>query len=165
MHVVLIRHAERENSGTSNPPLSTRGWLQAEKLLEKINRGEMLRPTKLWASPKGRAQQTLQKVSAFLNSEIQVIADLDERQNSENFSHFQARIRRLFHSVEKQGQENQNAVLYCCSHLDWIEEALPLIPTPTDFPADEMLWSPAQYLAFEIHDELWTVVQSGRIEV
>ena len=165
MHVVLFRHAERENAGITNPPLSARGWLQAEKLLEKINRGELLRPTRLWASPKGRAQQTLQKISAFLSIDVQVTADLDERHNSEALAHFQARIRRLFHSVEKQGKENQKAVIYCCSHLDWIEEALPLIPCTTDFSRDEMVWAPAQYLVFEVHDKLWTIIQSGRIEV
>lgn len=165
MHIVLFRHAEKENAGISNPPLSSRGWLQAEKLLEKINRREILRPTRLWASPKGRTQQTLQKVSAFFSVEIQIIGDLDERKSSEVHAHFQARIRRFFHSVEKQAQENQSAVIYCCSHLDWIEEALPMIPSTTGFSREDLTWAPGQFLIFEIHDELWTIVKSGRIEI
>lgn len=165
MHVVLFRHAERENSAAANPPLSVRGWLQAEKILEKINRGELLRPSALFTSPKGRAQQTFQKVSQFLGLEIQIMNDLDERQSSEILAHFQARIRRFFHSVEKIGNTNPNSVIYCCSHLDWIEEALPMIPSTSDFSRDDMVWSPAQHLVFEIHDELWTVEKSGRIDV
>jgi broad specificity phosphatase PhoE len=165
MHVVLFRHAERENSAAANPPLSARGWLQAEKILEKINRGELLRPTRLLSSPKGRAQQTLQKAADFLDLEVQATSDLDERQSSEILAHFQARIRRFFHSVEKIGKSNPGSVIYCCTHLDWIEEALPMLPSTMDFSRDETVWSPAQYLVFEIHDELWNIEKSGRIEV
>jgi broad specificity phosphatase PhoE len=164
MQMMLLRHAERENTGVSNPSLSPHGQRQAQALCQKIQNGELPRPTHLWTSPKNRARQTLQKISSALSLELQVIDSLDERQSSENFAQFQTRIRRFFQSVERQAKENPGGVLYCCTHLDWLEEALPLVPTLEDFSRDGMAWAPAQYLGFEIRDEFWTVAQTGRIE-
>jgi phosphohistidine phosphatase SixA len=151
MRILMFRHAERENSGSSNPPLSARGLKQAQKLVEDIDLSLITRPTKLLSSPKLRAQQTFQQIETRLGIPLQVNPDLDERQNSESADLFTRRVQRFLNSFE-----GQAGVIYFVSHLDWIEEALRLIPSDADLLHDKFQsWLPAQCLEFDYQDGLW----------
>jgi len=151
MRILMFRHAERENSGSSNPPLSARGLRQAQKLVEDIDLSMLPRPTKLISSPKLRAQQTFQQIENHLGIPLQVHPDLDERQSSESVELFTRRVQRFLNSFN-----GQAGVIYFVSHLDWIEEALVLIPSDTDLLHDRFqTWLPAQSLEFEFQDGLW----------
>jgi phosphohistidine phosphatase SixA len=151
MRLLMFRHAERENSGSSNPPLSARGLRQAQKLVEDIDLSMLPRPTKLMSSPKLRAQQTFQQIENHFGIPLQVHPDLDERQSSEPPELFARRVQRFLNSLN-----GQAGVIYFVSHLDWIEEALVLIPSDTDLLQDRFqTWLPAQSLEFEMQDGLW----------
>ena len=147
----MFRHAERENSGSSNPPLSARGLQQAQKLVEEIDLTILPRPTKLLSSPKLRAQQTFQQIENHFGIPLQVHPDLDERQSSEPAELFTRRVQRFLNSFP-----GQAGVIYFVSHLDWIEEALRLIPADADLLHDRyQSWLPAQSLEFEYQDGIW----------
>ncbi|MEZ0393171.1 MAG: phosphoglycerate mutase family protein [Pseudobdellovibrionaceae bacterium] len=153
----MFRHAERENTGSSNPPLSSRGLLQAEKLLEEIDLNVLPRPSKLLSSPKLRAQQTFLQIQNKLGVEIQILSELDERHNFESIENFSKRVKRFLNLME-----TQNGVQFFVTHLDWIEEALRLIHSDTDLLSERyQSWLPAQSMEFEIHDRLW-VLQATR---
>ncbi len=147
----MFRHAERENSGSSNPPLSSHGLKQAQKLVEDIDLNVLPRPSKLLCSPKLRAQQTFRQIESHLGIPLQIQPDLDERQSSEPIDLFTRRVQRFLNSFE-----GQAGVIYFVSHLDWIEEALRLIPSDADLLHDRyQTWMPAQSLEFEYQDGLW----------
>jgi broad specificity phosphatase PhoE len=147
----MFRHAEKENSGSSNPPLSARGLQQAQKLVEDIDLANLPRPTKLLSSPKLRAQQTFQQIESHFGIPLQVQPDLDERQSSESAELFSRRVQKFLNSFA-----GQAGVIYFVSHLDWIEEALCLIPADTDLLQDRyQTWLPAQSIEFEYQDGLW----------
>jgi len=151
MRVLMFRHAERENSGSSNPPLSARGLKQAQKLVEEIDLTILPRPTKLLSSPKLRARQTFQQIQDKLGVEIQIHPDLDERHNFESADLFVRRIQRFLSYLEQ-----NPGVIFFVTHLDWIEEALRLIPSEADLTSEKFQsWLPAQSMEFEIHDRLW----------
>ena len=153
----MFRHAERKNTGSSNPPLSSRGLLQAEKLLEEIDLNVLPRPSKLLSSPKLRAQQTFLQIQNKLGVEIQILSELDERHNFESIENFSKRVKRFLNLME-----TQNGVQFFVTHLDWIEEALRLIHSDTDLLSERyQSWLPAQSMEFEIHDRLW-VLQATR---
>lgn len=159
MQIHLFRHAERENTGIENPPLSKRGKEQATALRAAIEKGVLSKPGRLYVSPKLRAQQTFLPVAEGLGVEMQMTPELDERQNSESGSQFSARVRRFLGFLEK-----QTGVLYVCTHLDWIEEALINIPSPEDLLSEKyQAWAPAQFIEFEVQEGLWIIHRSGRI--
>lgn len=147
----MFRHAERENSGSSNPPLSSRGLIQSAKLVEEIDLTILPRPTKLFSSPKLRALQTFQQIRDKLGVDLQIHADLDERHNFESAEAFSRRVQKFLNLLE-----HTPGVIFFVSHLDWIEEALRLIPSEFDLMSEKyQAWHPAQSLEFEIRDGLW----------
>lgn len=151
MRILMFRHAERENSGSTNPPLSIRGLQQAERLVREIDLTHLPRPTKLFTSPKLRAQQTFQQIQDKLGATLHVHPDLDERHNFESAMLFSRRIQNFLTSLEY-----QHGVVYFVTHLDWIEEALRLIHADVDLLADRFqTWAPAQSIEFEVQDRLW----------
>lgn len=161
MRILIFRHAERENSGASNPPLSSRGLKQAEKLAELIATDKLPKPTKLWASPRLRSQQTLAPAQNNFAVEMQIQKDLDERQSSETVEQFQKRIKKFIQTCE-----SQSGVIYICSHLDWLEEACYLIPSETDLMQEKyQAWSPCSYMDFEVQDGLWTLFEFGSVSL
>lgn len=161
MRILIFRHAERENSGSTNPPLSTRGFQQALKLSELVLAEKLPKPTKLWVSPRLRSQQTLMPLQNILGIEAQEHAELDERQSSETIDQFQRRIKKFL-----QVFEGQTGVIYICSHLDWLEEACYLIPSETDLAQEKyQAWSPCQYMDFEMQDGLWTLHEFGSVQL
>jgi broad specificity phosphatase PhoE len=151
MRIIMFRHAERENSGGTNPPLSLRGLRQAEKLVDEIDLQSLPRPTKLLSSPKLRAQQTFQQIQNKLGVDLQTFADLDERQRIESPAAFTRRVQKFLTLLEA-----QVGVVFFVTHLDWIEEALRLIHADVDLKTDRFQgWPPARSIEFEIQDRHW----------
>jgi broad specificity phosphatase PhoE len=147
----MFRHAERLSSGQTNPPLSARGLEQARQIAEDLSLGLFPAPTKIFSSPKIRAQQTFLPLSQQSGLELQVHLDLDERQSNESASKFDRRVQNFLKHLEK-----QNGVVYLVTHLDWIETALQLIPSDAIFNSSGMLsWAPAQSAEFELQEQFW----------
>jgi broad specificity phosphatase PhoE len=142
MQVFMFRHAERENTGSSNPPLSRRGLLQSQKLADMVANQILPSPSKCFSSPLLRAKQTFAK----LNTEVIIAEDLIERQSSETATQFRKRVQRFLQSLE-----TLKGVVFFVTHLDWIEEAL--IFMDTDFSIEH--WPPAQAAEFELNDGHW----------
>jgi broad specificity phosphatase PhoE len=142
MQVFMFRHAEKENTGTSNPPLSRRGLLQSQKLADMVANHTLPTPTKCFSSPLLRAKQTFAK----LNTEVILVEDLIERQSSETAAQFHKRVRKFLQSLETLA-----GVVFFVTHLDWIEEALILMDT--GFSVEH--WPPAQVAEFELNDGHW----------
>lgn len=160
MQILLFRHAERENTGVENPPLSARGQKQAQMLGLRFQSGAFPRPLKIFVSPKIRTHQTLQPLAELAGTDLQLTPELDERQNSESAAQFIQRVRRFLTFLEK-----QTGVIYLCTHLDWIEEALIAISSSEDLLSEKyQAWAPAQFIEFDVQDGLWHVHASGRIE-
>lgn len=161
MHLTLLRHAERENSGVSNPPLSSKGLQQSEKLLQMLQNQQLPMPQKLFSSPKIRATMTLQKIKQVLNLELSVLADLDERSNAEAAQQFAKRVK---NQLAQLSQMKQNTLV--CSHLDWIEEALIHIPCDIDLLDEKYShWGTASHMTFAVSEDLWYLEKWGRIEI
>ncbi len=147
----MFRHAERENSGSSNPPLNRRGLDQAQKILQEIDLTHLPRPTKLFSSPKLRAQQTFHPLQDKLGVPLQLHPELDERHNFESAAVFSRRVQHFLNSLE-----NMPGVIYFVSHLDWLEEAVHLIHADTDMTHSKFqTWMPAQCLEFDVQERLW----------
>jgi len=163
MKVYLFRHGQKDSLPFEDPDLTGFGHQQASKLAELIRRGELLKGTHFLASPRLRAQNTLRPASALCQSEMQVVSDLDQRTTFETSESFRARIGQLLNSIEK--KFTQDDVIYLCSHHDWIEESLSIIPADTDL-LDSRYWSwrPAQYMQFEVIEGLWHLKNFNRIE-
>ena len=151
MRVLMFRHAERESTGSPNPPLSPRGLKQAVKLVKDIHTGLLPRPQRLYCSPKLRAHQTFHQAHSVLGVELSTHADLDERRTSESVDQFEKRVQKFLQFIS-----SQRDVMYFVTHLDWIEEALLRIPADTDLSKEEFQrWQPGQVAEFEVHDGVW----------
>jgi broad specificity phosphatase PhoE len=160
MQIFLFRHAERENSGAGNPPLSARGLKQAQELARLRESGVFPPAGKVLVSPKVRTHQTFGPLADGLGLEMVMTPELDERLSAESASQFASRVKRFVGYLER-----QTGVLYVCTHLDWIEEAMMVIPSDTDLLAEKFqAWSPAQFIEFDVREGLWQVLKSGRIE-
>ncbi len=161
MRIYLFRHAERDSFGATDPSLSSRGQLQAEKILSMIRSNEMDRPDRLWVSPRKRSQQTFSFLSQHLTLEASIIPALDERQNSESAYGFNQRVRRVISDVA-----SIHGTTFVCSHLDWIEEALPIIPCTEELLSFEyQAWEPGRHMIFDIEEGLWHLRRFGGIQV
>jgi broad specificity phosphatase PhoE len=160
MKLYLFRHAEKASHFHPNPGLSAAGSQQALKLLEKVQNSEMPRPTQLWASPKKRAQESLQPLANHLELPLKAIEALDERVQDEDRSAFCSRIQKFLNTLEK-----EEGVIYICTHSDWIEEALTLISSEQDLANAHPHWHPLQYLALQKRGSLYDVLDYKRIPV
>jgi broad specificity phosphatase PhoE len=160
MHIVLFRHAEKDHATTANPPLSRRGLQQAEKLIELVGRETLPSPDLLFSSPKIRALQTFSALAAQKNLEIRQISELEERQSSETSGQFFNRVK-TYLAWLKTSQQN----IYLVTHLDWVEEALAIIPCDVDLTQEQYhVWLPAQYMHFEVIDDLWLLRRFGSVQ-
>lgn len=161
MRIFLFRHAEKESLAALDPALTTRGQNQAQNLADWIKTGKLPCPDRLWSSPLLRARQTFEKIAQQENIELQIQEDLNERQASESHQQFEKRTQRFLNRVE-----NLTGTLFAVTHLDWIDEALLKIPSDIDLLSPEFqIWSPSQYVEFEIHDGLWIFKTRGKNEV
>lgn len=163
MKVYLFRHGQKNSLPFEDPDLTAFGHQQAQKLADLILSGDLLKGTQFLASPRVRAQSTLRPASLICQTSLQIVSDLDQRTSYESAEAFRARINQSLHSLEKKFAKND--VIYLCSHHDWIEESLSLIPADTDL-LDSRYWSwrPAQYMHFDVVDGLWHLKHFNRIE-
>lgn len=169
--IFLFRHGDRTSRGSSGlqePDLSPTGQNQADQLRLWVERGTLPRPGALWVSPRIRAQKTFAPLAQNLGLELQIQTDLDERQSSESALVFRDRmIRGLEAAASLSGRlrSRNEGALFCCSHYDWLEEALTWIPADEDLPMQgQPLWSPGSFVGFEIENEIWKVQQKGQLQ-
>lgn len=161
MKIYLFRHAEKSAHFQPNPGLSERGAAQALLLAEKVGQSELPRPTQLWVSPKKRAQQSFAPLAEKIEIPLKIVAELDERTHEENRPQFHERIRQVIATLEKEADQ-KNQVIYLCSHSDWLEEALALIPADTDL-TQYWQWSTLQYLGLNYKNHTFEFIEHKRI--
>lgn len=158
MKVVFLRHATRSLHGTGDSPLNTVGKSQADALANYlVPNGPLPLPTRLYCSPKRRAQETLSPLSSALQMDVQVDPRLDERQHSESGQEFEARILNFLKAL----QDDSSTCSYVCSHLDWLETALVLIDSDMTDLEIATPWATAEFRIFKISEGLWVLKSSG----
>ncbi len=159
MKIYLFRHAEKASHFHPNPSLSERGHGQAEKLLSKVRNSELPKPTALLASPMKRAQQSLTPLSTHMALPLVTDHLLNERQTHENSAAFLKRIHEFWQKASL-----HDGVIYACTHSDWIDEALPLIPSEKDLVRAVLQpWMPLQYVALHYENDLFHFLECKRI--
>lgn len=163
MKVYLFRHGQKDSLPFEDPDLTNFGHQQAAKLAELIKNGTLLKGTQFLASPRIRAQSTLRPAAELCKHALQVVSDLDQRAAYESSEVFRSRIQQILNSLEKKFSSKD--VIYLCSHHDWIEESLSVIPADTDLlDSRYWTWRPAQFMHFEIVEGLWVLKTFDRIE-
>lgn len=65
---VLVRHSEKADDGTKNPPLNEQGKERSQNLADLLNNQEI---TALYSTPFKRTQETLQPIAELKNVEVQ----------------------------------------------------------------------------------------------
>ncbi len=162
MHVILLRHATRDVQPTADGTLSAQGYKQAEDLIAQLApKGPLPEPTVLMSSPKRRARETLHPVAHHLSVPLVVTNALDERAPHELGSDFENRVRHWTEMVTKEFAGDE--VLWGCSHADWLEAVLQIIPSNLTDWEQTMPFSPAQFMIFEIVDGRWLKRAAGRV--
>lgn len=173
MKLVLLRHATRsaldfEMGPAGESPLSTIGLAQAEDLLNHVHpKGPLPAPTRLFASPKLRARQTLTPLSRESGLSLDIEPRLDERSSDESARDFHARVVDLFEDLRTQAattnDEASNETVYLCSHLDWLEAALTLWDTNLSEREASVPWSPLDYQVFRFRDGILNSIRRGSV--
>jgi phosphohistidine phosphatase SixA len=161
MALFLFRHGDKAKTWDADPPLSEKGLLQAEALASLVERGDLPTPHQVIASPRKRAQQTLLPTSQVAQLTLTIADDLYERQPHENSELFNRRIKKFLTQLPQRLNANSN--LYLCSHMDWLEEALLLLDSDTDFNLRPIFWAPCQYVEFEWQDGIWIFKKSRQV--
>lgn len=160
MKVVLIRHAVRPVHTFGDTSLSAEGHAQAEALVEAVTtHGRLPRPTRLLASPKKRAQETLSPLARHFQglASYRVDERLDERRQGESAKEFERRVLGLLRELEETQRSNPGShCLYLCSHMDWLELASILIPTSKATMELNPVWRNCETRVFTISEGLWT---------
>lgn len=157
--VFLFRHADKEMSSGSNPPLSKMGHEQALRLKSLCLEKKMPIPEKVWVSPKIRTMQSMEPAAGIQDLSCEVLSDLSERLRNETSVEFENRIKKVLREAS-QGK----GVLFLCTHYDWCEEAFSLIPTPDDQASPSFFsWHPLSYCGFEIIEDRWHFISKGQV--
>lgn len=158
MKFVLFRHAHKGIMPYDDPELSAQGFAQALRISELA--ASLPTPNHLWVSPKKRAAQSFYPLSKKLNLNIETKLELDQQNQQESGPHFRMRVQKFLNQLED--MQNPTLTIFACTHYDWIEEAMTLINSDKDLKSFEFLhWSPAQYVEFEIRNNLWTFIKKG----
>lgn len=159
MKIYLFRHGEKSTSFGNNPELSAYGQEQAQALLVKITQGKLPAPTKIFVSPKIRTQQSMQQVANALNLNLNITEALNEKTRDESHSDFQKRIVRFINEISK-----ENGVIFACSHMDWVCEAMSLIDCDVDLTREvPSHWSPLQYVGLQCDQGHFEFIECNRI--
>jgi broad specificity phosphatase PhoE len=160
MTCVLFRHGDK-NYHSADPDLSSLGHRQAALILQQVQENKLPVPQALFVSPKKRTQQTMQPLSEHLKIPLKLAPELLERQASESFSQFSARVQKWIQFCEK-----SNTSFYFCSHMDWIDEFLTHAACDQDLQSPLFQsWAPAAHMVFQIQDGLWHLEKFGQILV
>lgn len=163
MNVVLFRHAQKGMIPFENPHLTTEGFVQADAIAACVQEKKLPAPTDIWVSEKIRTHQTLQAVAANCKVTTEIKHELDLRNDHETQKMFQNRVNSLIDLLTITSEKDSSLkTIYLCTHYDWIEEAMALIPCDTNLSTYEFShWGPAQYASFQIENGLWKLTQKG----
>jgi phosphohistidine phosphatase SixA len=149
MFMVLLRHAEKTTAPMdSDVPLTARGEKQALELVEQIRAQQLPQPTALMSSPKRRARATLQPLVTAFHIPLQIKTELDERASNESRLQFHKRIEYFVASLHDE-------VIYCCTHADWLYEAVMTLPHDMLDGEEDAHFFFAQARIFEQDGDLW----------
>jgi broad specificity phosphatase PhoE len=137
-----------------DPGLSPRGQTQAQQIAENLS--PIVQSSWLFlSSPKQRARQTLEPLSAHAQTSLRVMADLDERLSEESAEVFYARVNAKIRWLGTNSFQKAPGLLLV-THSDWIHEALTAIPCDTDLQNETYhWWGPAQYMHFRLQSDIW----------
>jgi broad specificity phosphatase PhoE len=161
VHLILVRHAEKSLEASPNPSLSSHGFAQARHAAKFLLDSRWPAPEILCASPKFRAQQTLEPLAKHLGLDLHVLPSLDERRHEESFPMFTERLKKSIEEIEAKAASTNCLVL--CSHLDWIEEFRNQLSCEEDLAAHPYdHWSSGQFMVLK-KETLWKVVTFGRM--
>lgn len=167
MDVVLFRHAKKGMLPFEDPGLTPEGMMQSERLPDIVRKYNLPAAKALWASEKIRTHQTFQGLASTLNLTTETKAELNLRSEVETQKMFQKRVEILIDelSVSACNDPVKNCV-YLCTHYDWIEEAMALIPSDKNLLSFEFsTWAPAQFVHFKITldpiNTVWKFVKKG----
>lgn len=160
MKIYIFRHAQKAMDFTGDPDLTLEGHAQAQRILVKVLKNELPRPTELWVSPKKRTHSTFRPLSMELKIPLKNTEGLLEQLSTETLHDFRQRIE----NVLNQARKNPDAIVFLCSHYDWVLEAMTVIPSETDLTDTEFThWSPSQYAGFRVHpDGLFEFIELQR---
>lgn len=167
MKLVLLRHATRsafdmESGPAGESPLNAVGLAQAEDLLNHLSpKGPLPQPTRLFVSPKLRARQTLTPLARESAVKLEIETRLDERNSGESVRDFNDRIKDLFEDLNNTADES--AVIYLCSHMDWLEAVTTLWPSNMSEREASMPWSPLEYQVFRLREGVLHTLARGHV--
>jgi phosphohistidine phosphatase SixA len=163
MNIVIFRHAQKGMLPFENPALSPEGFRQAEALSALVQEHKLPTPTEMWVSEKIRTRQTMQNIANTVRRPVVEKIELDLRQENETQKMFNSRVGVLVDSLSESSKGNAIAeCIYICTHYDWIEEAMSLIPSDTDLASYQFAhWGPAQFANFEVKGGLWKFIHKG----
>lgn len=169
MKLVLLRHATRAgfSSGASGGeiPLTAVGLAQAEDLIGYLTpKGPLPTPTRIMASPRLRARQTLTPLSKELAVELEIEPRLDERHSDESASAFQQRMKSLFDDLCLKKSHTDQEVVYLCTHMDWLEAVSSAWPTDLSEREASTPWTPLEFQVFRLsEDHTLSAIYRGRV--
>ena len=163
MDIILFRHAQKGLTPFDDPHLSPEGFRQADNIVSLIEQGKLPKPTDIWASEKIRTSQTLQKVSDLLQIPIEKKPELNLRGEFETANAFQLKVQKWIQEITVSSNNDlASKCLFACTHYDWVEVAMSLIPSETDLSTFEFShWGPAHYVHFQIEKSVWKVRRKG----
>jgi broad specificity phosphatase PhoE len=166
MKLVMLRHGARSPHDFGDSSLNADGRAQAEALKSAIApQGPLPQPTVLVASPKRRAKETLTPLANALQIGLTIDQRLDERHQNENMKEFEKRVLTLLDGLTNQLAKSSGAretCVFLCSHLDWLELALALLPT--DLRSTDVNWTNCEYRVFRWQDGIWCLSASGALK-
>ncbi len=165
MKIVLLRHAARMPHDTDDPTLTEYGHWQTQQLSLLLRpQGPLPVPTELLASPRTRARDTLKALGEKLSLEVEIEAKLDERAASESSRGFATRVSHFLEHLKTRDSNSDQAVIWICSHMDWLEAALNCL-CPTLPPSDAGGWPNCQARVFRLDlTGEWELVGKARVE-
>lgn len=163
MDIVLFRHAQKGLLPFDDPHLSPEGFQQADNIATLVEQKKLPIPTELWVSEKIRTHQTFAVLGKNLAIPLNQKPELNLRNEFENQKSFFLKVKKLIQQICVSSQKDSNsACLFLCTHYDWIEEALHIIPSDVDLSTFEFsLWGPAHHVHFKIKNGIWMVSRKG----
>lgn len=166
MDVVLFRHAKKGMLPFEDPGLTPEGLMQSERLPDIVNKYNLPAAAALWASEKIRTHQTFQGLASTFKLNTETKAELNLRSESESQNMFQQRVKILIDELTLSACNDLQSCIYLCTHYDWIEEAMAIIPSDKNLLTFEFnSWAPAQFVHFKITKSpastIWKFMKKG----
>ncbi|MFZ3231566.1 MAG: histidine phosphatase family protein [Pseudobdellovibrio sp.] len=164
MNIVLFRHGQKGLIPFEDPHLTEDGFKQSEAIALMVLNGKLPKPSKLWASEKIRTSQTFQALSKKFEILANIKPELNLRSDLETQKAFRERAESLINYLSNLASTtaSENESIYLCSHYDWIEEAMLLIPSDTDLTSSQFShWGPAQFIHFNAKNNIWHFIKKG----